>query len=179
MKLSWHQDPSNVFYQCVESSNDAMMMTNPQGYLQYVNPAWCTIYGYDRHEVLGRNPRFLQSGHQDSAFYDKMWQAILDPEVGGWRGELINRTKHGDTIPVLLTITPIRNVEGELQGYLGIAVDISKQKELQLRLLQQDRLASIGLLAGGLIHQLGTPLTVARGRAMILARKMGGACPGP
>lgn len=168
MPLKLEQDPKNVFFRCVEDSGEAIMISDVKGKLVYVNPAWCRIYGYTREEAIGQTPRLLHSGHQSDDFYQKMWSQIRDPEIAHWKGELINRSKAGALIPVLLTITPFRSEAGEVNGYMGIAIDITQRRELEAKIVHQDRLASIGMLASGLAHEVGTPLGVVRGRAELL-----------
>ena len=159
-------DPKNVFFRCVEDCNEAIMVTDLTGALVYVNPAWQRLYGFTRAETMGKTPRLLHSGHQSADFYRQMWAAIMDNDKGSWKGELINRAKDGRLVPVLLTITPFRNPdEEEIVGHMGIALDLTYRKELEQKVVHQDRLASIGLLASGLAHEVGTPLGVIRGRA--------------
>lgn len=165
------RDPSNVFFRCVEDCNEAIMLTDHGGRLTYVNPAWQRIYGFSEAESIGRTPRILHSGHQSPEFYRRMWSEILDPEKGFWKGELINRAKDGTLIPVLLTITPFKSFSGEILGHMSIALDLSNSRELEAKIVHQDRLASIGLLASGLAHEVGTPLGVVRGRAEFLMMK--------
>jgi signal transduction histidine kinase len=108
---------------------------------------------------------------QPPDFYATMWTAIRDPKKARWKGELVNRAKDGTLVPVLLTITPYRNKEGVVAGYMGIAVDMTQVKEMEAKVAHQDRLASIGTLASGLAHEIGTPLGVVRGRAEFLMMK--------
>ncbi len=162
-------DNSNVFYRCVEDSNEAIMLTDTKGILVYVNKAWQKIYGYSYKEAIGQTPRLLRSpDNQDQNFYKGIWESILDPKKTFWKGELINQSKDGEEIPILLTITPFRNNEGAIEGYMGIALDMREKKLMEAQIIQQDRLASIGLLASGLAHEIGTPLSVIRGRAEYL-----------
>jgi PAS domain S-box-containing protein len=159
-----------VFRRCVEDCFEPVMLTDRQGTLVYVNPAWSLTYGYSRAEALGQNPRLLRSSRQDGAFYREMWAKILDPEIGYWRGEVVNRAKDGHLVPVLLTITPYRERAGAIIGYMGIAVDLTETKRMETQILRQDRLASVGLLASGLAHEIGNPLGVIRGRAELLMK---------
>lgn len=141
------------------------MLTNNIGKLTYVNPAWVMTYGYSKEEAIGQTPRLLRSNVQSEEFYRGIWATILDPKVGFWKGEITNRAKDGHHVPVLLTITPYRESSDEIVGYMGIAMDLSEQKTMEQQILHQDRMASIGLLAGGLAHEIGNPLGVIRGRA--------------
>ncbi len=144
------------------------MLTDKRGKLLYVNPAWTLTYGYSQAEAIGETPRLLRSPLQSDEFYQEMWKTILDPRVGFWRGEVVNQAKDGHLVPVLLTITPYRQPSGEVTGYMGIAVDLTEQKRMETQILRQDRLASIGMLASGLAHEIGNPLGVIRGRAELL-----------
>jgi PAS domain S-box-containing protein len=162
----------HVFFRCVEDCFEPIMLTDRTGVLRYVNPAWSLTYGYPKDEAVGMTPRLLRSEFQDDQFYHRMWQTILNPRIGFWRGEVINRAKDGHLVPVILTITPYRAQSGEIVGYMGIAVDLTEQKRMEQQILRQDRLASIGMLAGGLAHEIGNPLGVIRGRAELLMRQV-------
>jgi PAS domain S-box-containing protein len=159
-----------VFQRCVEGSNDAVMLTDISARIFYVNGAWERLYGFSREEAIGQTPRLLRSGHHGPAFYEAMWRQILDYNRGYWQGEIVNLAKDGREVPVLVTISPFRNENGVLKGYMSFAVDMTERKKLEAQILRQDRLASIGLLASGLAHEIGTPLGVIRGRAEFLAR---------
>jgi len=150
------------------------MITDHVGKLRYVNPAWTEIYGYSRAEALGQSPNILRSDLHDASFYRDIWRDILDLEIGFWKGQVVNLAKDGHLVPVLLTITPFSDENRINVGYMGIAVDLSEQKHLQRQLLQQDRIASIGLLASGLAHEIGNPLAVMQGRAELLLHDIHG-----
>ncbi|MEN9723445.1 MAG: hypothetical protein RJB38_1431 [Pseudomonadota bacterium] len=166
------KDPHNPFFRCVEDSSEAIMISDPKGVLLYVNPAWQRIYGFSESEAVGQTPALLHSGLQSRSFYLEMWNRIRDPQVGHWKGELINRCKDGSLVPVLLTITPMRSPSSQISGYMGVAVDIRFRKELEAKVAHQDRLASVGLLASGIAHEIGTPLGVIRGRAEMIAQQL-------
>lgn len=171
MDLNKLESHSEVFFRCVEDCSEPIMVSDAQGRLTYVNPAWIKTYGYSKEEAIGSTPRLLRSKFQDDAFYLEMWKQIRNPKIGFWRGELVNKAKAGHFVPVLLTITPYRDGSkdsDQVCGYMGIAVDLTVQKALEVRAVQQDRLASAGLVASGLAHEIGTPLGVVRGRAEFL-----------
>ena len=170
MPLS-HADQSGVFFRCVEDCSEAIMISDTKGVLVYVNPAWNRVYGFSNEEALGQTSRILSSGLQPKEFYERIWERILDPNIRHWKGELLNKAKDGTLVPVLLTITPVNDSEGNLKGYMGIAVDLTSMKEMEAKVAHQDRLASVGTLASGLAHEIGTPLGVMRGRAEFLMMK--------
>jgi two-component system, cell cycle sensor histidine kinase and response regulator CckA len=156
---------SPVFFRCVEDSSEAIMITDADGTLEYVNPAWSTLYGFSAQEALGAKPSLLHSGKQGSEFYEEMWTQIRDPHVGVWKGEILNKTRDGRFIFVFLSITPYRDAKGSVAGYMGIAIDISEKKETERRMQEEDRLFSVGLLACGAVHEIGTLVTIVKGRA--------------
>jgi PAS domain S-box-containing protein len=160
-------DSQSVFYRCVEDCSEPIMISDRTGHLHYVNPAWCDTYGYSKAEAMGATPRILRSQHQSDDFYRDMWRQILDPTIGVWKGEVVNRAKDGRFVPVFLTITPYKNGQ-EILGYMAIAVDLTERRSMEQQILRQDRLASIGMLASSLAHEIGNPLGVIRGRAEIL-----------
>jgi two-component system cell cycle sensor histidine kinase/response regulator CckA len=161
-----------VYLRCVEDCFEPIMITDLSGHLRYVNPAWISTYGFSKEEAVGNTPRLLRSEGQAPEFYKTMWQTILDPKIGFWRGQVLNRAKDGHVVPVLLTITPYRHSSGEIAGYMGIAIDLTDQKKMEQQILRQDRLASIGMLAGGLAHEIGNPLGVIRGRAELVMHQV-------
>jgi diguanylate cyclase (GGDEF)-like protein/PAS domain S-box-containing protein len=115
-----------------ENSSECITITDVQGNIIDVNPAFSRVTGYSLEEVLGKNPRFLKSGHHDQAFYAEMWQAITT--TGSWSGELWNRNKSGECYPELRSISAATNNQGVITHYVSISSDISqlKQHEQQL-----------------------------------------------
>ncbi|SDK59268.1 putative bifunctional diguanylate cyclase/phosphodiesterase [Billgrantia gudaonensis] len=103
-----------------------MFITDAQGRIQKVNSTFEAITGYCEAEVLGRNPRMLNSGRHSPAFYREMWQSIHDE--GCWQGELWNRRKNGDTYPQRLTISAVTDDAGRVTHYVATLSDISTRK---------------------------------------------------
>ncbi len=113
---------ANVF----ASAREGITITDAQGTIIDVNDAFTAITGYSREEALGQNPRILQSGRQDKAFYQGMWQSLL--EKGHWSGELWNRRKDGEVMAELITISAVRDAQGVTQQYVGLFSDITAMK---------------------------------------------------
>ncbi|MCW8992140.1 MAG: PAS domain S-box protein [Gammaproteobacteria bacterium] len=124
-------------------AHEGIMVVDAYGRIEMVNPAFTDITGYTAAEVVGRNPNLLQSGRHDRAFYKTLWQEL--DEKGSWQGEVWNRRKDGDIYPELLSISVVRNGEGELANYIGIFSDITRRKESEQRL---ERLAFHDPLTG-------------------------------
>ncbi len=97
-----------------------------------VNRAFTEITGYSESEVLGQNPRLLQSGRHDASFYQALWASVR--ETGHWQGELWNRRKCGETYPQLLTISTVYDEQGQPSHYVGVTTDISQLKRSEERL---------------------------------------------
>ncbi|MGD1107265.1 MAG: PAS domain S-box protein, partial [Terracidiphilus sp.] len=106
---------------------EGIVITDRMGTILDVNDAFSRISGYAREEVLGQNPRLLQSGLQSKEFYETMWNSLI--RDGHWSGELWNRTKDGDIFAETLTINAIRNASGEVEQYVGLFSDITEIKE--------------------------------------------------
>lgn len=110
----------------VEQSFSSVMITDASGTIDYVNAAFCHVSGYERDEVLGRNPRFLQSGKTPPATFEAMWATL----AGGapWRGELVNRRKDGAEYVERLQVSPIRQADGRITNFVGISEDVTEQR---------------------------------------------------
>ena len=117
-----------------ENSSEAIFITDPQGTIIEVNAAFCAITGYERSEILGRNPRILKSKLHDQLFYKHLWRSLLNE--GGWKGEIWDRRKNGELCPMLLSINAVTDKRGQLTHYVAISTDISRQKQTEQELKQ-------------------------------------------
>ncbi len=115
-----------------DSTTEGIVLTDTQANIVAVNRAFTVITGYSEREALGRNPRFLQSGYHDQSFYQQMWAALQS--VGEWRGEVWNRRKTGEIYPEWVTLSSVKNAQGETIQYVGVFSDISQIKEAKLEL---------------------------------------------
>ena len=107
-------------------SSEALMITDRAGVIINVNRAFTKITGYEREDVLGQTPRILKSGRHDEAFYRTMWSAVA--ERGVWEGEVWDRRKTGQVYPKWLSITVVRDAQGEVINYIGCFSDITERK---------------------------------------------------
>jgi PAS domain S-box-containing protein len=144
--------------------------TNTAGTILYVNEKFCEISGYSSEELIGKNHRIVNSGFHPKMFWENMYATIYEGCI--WRGEIRNRTKSGKIYWVDTTIVPFKNEDGEIEKFVAIRSEITQKKELELEVLRADRMASIGLLASGLAHEIGTPLGVIRGRAELIKMRL-------
>ena len=116
----------------IEASLDGIMICNPQGLIEFVNPAFTQLTGYSFEEVFGRNPNLLKSGRHDEAFYHRLWGA-LDRD-GVWQGEVWNKRKNGEIYPEWLTINVIRDDTGQISQYAAVFSDITERKKAEERI---------------------------------------------
>ncbi|OQX12150.1 MAG: hypothetical protein BWK76_18105 [Desulfobulbaceae bacterium A2] len=116
----------------IDSSAEAMVITDKDNTILRVNPAFCTMTGYSEDEVLGQTPRISKSHHHPPEFYRDMWNLLN--RFGIWQGEIINRRKSGDIYPAWLTINAICDPQGAVTNYLAIFTDITERKTAERRL---------------------------------------------
>lgn len=114
---------SSVF----NTTAEAIIVTNMDGIIISVNPAFTKITGYTFEEVIGKNPRILKSGRHHHAFYNEMWESINT--TGHWQGEIWDRKKNGEIYPKWLSITSIKDGHGEVKEYIGLFSDITRRKK--------------------------------------------------
>jgi diguanylate cyclase (GGDEF)-like protein/PAS domain S-box-containing protein len=108
-------------------ANECITITDAQGRIVDVNPAFCRVTGFSREDVVGRNPRLLASGRHDKEFYARMWQSLA--ETGQWQGEIWNRRKNGEVYPEWLSIATVYGENGEATSRIGSFFDISERKQ--------------------------------------------------
>ena len=145
----------------IEQSSETVVITDTAGSIEYVNPAFERITGYSRREVIGQNPRILQSGSHDSSFYIDMWKILTDGK--NWSGRLINRKKDGSVYTEEATISPVQGSSGEIVNYVAVTRDITVEVKLEEQLRQAQKMEAIGQLAGGVAHDFNNLLQVING----------------
>ncbi|MDQ0194778.1 nitrate/nitrite transporter [Paenibacillus wynnii] len=108
------------------STGQGILVTDVNGRIHAVNPAFTQLTGYSEQEILGQNPSVLQSGKQAQAFYEEMWKDIT--QQGSWQGEIWNRRKSGEEYLELITINVVKDATGEVIRYVGTFSDITFQR---------------------------------------------------
>jgi PAS domain S-box-containing protein len=161
------------FSRVVEQSGNTIVITDLNGTIEFVNPAFCIKTGYSYSEAIGKNPRILQSGFQSQEFYKELWITISSGKV--WQGEILNKRKNGELYWEFATISPIKDEAGNNTHYLAIKEDITERKqaleELQIakEMAESANKAKSTFLAS-MSHELRTPLNGILGYAQILNR---------
>jgi len=119
----------------VEQSPSSIIITNPAGNIEYVNPRFTQVTGYRPEEVLGRNPRILKSGETPDEEYRRLWSTIT--RGGEWRGEFHNRRKNGELFWEYASISPIVDESGRITEFLAVKEDITEHKRAEEQLRRQ------------------------------------------
>lgn len=135
--LGTHTDISNIkeaeaellkLSQAIKQSPTSILITNPKGEIEYVNPKFTEITGYTIDEMLGQNPNILKSGHTTDIEYKKIWEEIISGKE--WFGEFCNRKKNGELYWEAASISPIFNNKGEISNFVSVTQDITERKHL-------------------------------------------------
>lgn len=132
-----------TFSLAVAHSPESIIITNLAANIEYVNAAFEHNTGYSREEILGRNPRLLQSGKTPTGVFQALWNTLLRGEV--WRGELINKRKDGSEHIAFVIISPVREQNGQISHYLAIEQDVTERKKTEAQI---HRLAFFDSLTG-------------------------------
>lgn len=135
------------FRALVEGSPAAILVTDPLGTIEYVNPSFTAVTGYSSEEVIGANPRIMKSGLHDAEFYRGLWRVIRRGEI--WRGEICNRKKDGSLFWEQVSVSPLVDREGKIIKFVAVKEDISDKKDLERLKSDVDRIMR---------HDLKTPL---------------------
>ena len=177
----------------VEQSSNGIMITNLNREIEYVNQRFTDISGYSKEEVMGKNPRFLQSKQTPKAVYVDLWQKLKQGQE--WQGEFINRSKDGRIFHELAHITPLRNKEGIITHYVATKEDITDKKRIEEELdnyhhhleeLVQTRTLELenakqeaeaanqskSIFLANMSHEIRTPMNAVIGFAYLLQREI-------
>lgn len=154
----------------VEQSAEIIIITDRDGTIEYVNPAFEDVTGYSRDEVIGKMPRILKSGKQSDDFYRQMWQELNAGKT--WRGRLVNKRKDGSLYHEDASISPVHDNSGEINYFIATKHDITEQLSIEQQILQAQKMESVGQLAGGVAHDFNNMLSLIIGRAELGMRKL-------
>ena len=171
------EEQLRTFSRLVEQSPVSVVLTDPAGNIEYVNRKFCELTGYSSEEVVGKNPRVLQSGQTPAAAYEELWRTL--GAGGEWRGEFCNRKKSGELYWEDAAIAAVRDVNGTVTHLFAVKEDVTARKradevlqKTQEQFLQSQKLEAIGQLAGGVAHDFNNLLSVIRGYTEILLTRI-------
>jgi PAS domain S-box-containing protein len=113
----------------IEQASESIVITDPSGAIQFVNPAFERLTGYTRAEAIGQNPRILKSGAQDAAFYRAMWATLTRGQT--WRGTFVNRARDGRLFEEEAAISPVFDAGGKLSNYVAVKRDVTYERQAE------------------------------------------------
>lgn len=170
-ELKENQSRLNLLMQTIRQTPLSLVITNTKGDIQYVNPGFTKVTGYEYNEVIGKNPRILQAGVTEKIFYKNLWKTITSGK--NWYGEFCNKRKDGTLYWESAVIAPIFGENQKLEHYVAIKEDITEKKQIveDLKIAKEkaeesSRLKSIFLT--NLSHEIRTPLNGILGFSSII-----------
>src|SRR3989339_2015980 len=147
----------------IEQVGEGIFVTDAQGTIQFVNPAFKRMTGYSGEEAVGQNLRTLESGEQDELLYRNLWETVSGGKT--WSGRMGNKRKDGTLYTEETTISPVRDALGQIVNYVGVGRDITDHLQLAAQFQHAQKMEAVGLLAGGVAHDYNNMLTVILGYA--------------
>lgn len=158
--------------EAVSHSPVSVLITDPNGEIEYVNPRFCQLTGYSYDEVMGKKPAILKSGEHPEEFYANLWDTILSGKE--WRGEFLNRKKNGEFFWELASISSVRNKKGEITHFVSVKEDITERKMMEEELRsakekaeESDQLKTAFL--ANLSHEIRTPMNAISGFSELIS----------
>jgi PAS domain S-box-containing protein len=155
----------------IEQTAEGVIITDVEGAILYVNPAFEQITGYSRAEAVGKEPRrLLDSGKHNDAFYQELRAVTGAGQV--WDGRVINKNKDGAFYTADVTISPVRDNSGAIINYVEVQRDVTREVELEEQYLQAQKMEAIGQLTGGIAHDFNNLLTAINGFAELVQSRL-------
>ncbi len=150
------EEQMRLQFTALTSAANAIVITDRQGKIEWVNPSFTRMTGYTAEEAVGGNPRVLKSGEHPPAYYANLWATVCTGNA--WHGEIINKRKDGTLYTEEMTITPVRGADGEIAHFVAIKQDVTERRRLEDHLRQSQKMEAIGTLAGGIAHDFNNML---------------------
>ena len=164
------QENLSNFKEALDKSAN-VLITDTEGTIVYVNDDFCKVSQFSREELLGQNPRMINSYYHDKAFFKTMWETILDGKT--WKGDLRNKAKDGSHYWSKATISPLLGINGRPEQFIAILTDITNQKILEEKLSEALKNVQVSELqkeefSSMMTHELNTPLVPIKGYCEML-----------
>lgn len=154
----------------IEQTPEMIMITDTNGIIEYVNPAFAKTSGYLEKEAIGKSPSILKSGKHSDEFYENLWKTLREGK--SWRGHFFNKRKDGSFFEGDAEISPVKSEGGKTSNFIAVMKDVTKDKKLEAQLMQSQKMEAIGRLAGGIAHDFNNILTAILGYSELLIKQL-------
>ncbi len=154
----------------MEQSGESVLITDSEGSIKYANPSTTKMTLYSQEELIGKNPRVLKSGRQDDSFYKNLWKTIIQGKI--WSGRIVNRKKNGELYTEEMTISPVKNDNGEITNFVAIKHDVTQQIKSEEKLREAHTAAeeankSKSEFLANMSHEIRTPMNAVIGMSYL------------
>jgi len=139
----------------LNAAANAIVISDVQGIVQWVNPAFSALTGYSAAEAVGNKTSLLRSGEHQQEFYADMWQKLMEGQV--WQGEIVNRRKDGSLYTEEQIITPVRDEKGQVFRFIAIKQDITRRKQAETREARRREMLQTVIQLGKAVTQVTDP----------------------
>lgn len=150
------EDEMRKMMRAVDQSANMVFITDKKANIEYINPKFTEISGFSFEDVIGKKPVVLQDFDKGGENKKEIWRTILSGKE--WSGKVQNKSKRGEIYWANVTISPIKNLKGEITNFLGIMEDVTDKMIAENRNAVSQKLESIGQLAAGIAHEINTPM---------------------
>jgi PAS domain S-box-containing protein len=154
----------------IEQSAESIVIADPKGIIQYVNPAFESLTGYSKSEIIGQSAAFLKGGDQDGQDYRDLLRTITRGET--WRGNFVNRRKDGTECEVSAVISCVFDDSGAVVNYIAAQHDVTVQANLEKQLRQSQKMEVMGTFAGHIAHDFNNILALILGHSEMALRHL-------
>jgi len=161
---------SQLLKKTINTIHESILITDPNGLIQYSNPSFTRIMGYSPQEVLGKTPSILNSHQQSKEFYNHLWVTLKRGLP--WSGRIMNRHKDGTIFPVYMSITPMLNAQHEITNFIAVHEDLSNDEALQHKIIQAQKMEAVSIMVGGIAHDFNNLLATILGNLYLMRKKM-------
>jgi PAS domain S-box-containing protein len=177
-KINEAEGSLKKFKKAVEVAGHAIYITDSNGNIEYINPAFIKLTGYEYPSVIGKPTRILKSNKMGNTYYKNLWGTLLKGEI--WCEEVINKRKDGQLYTAMQTISPIINKKGAIENFVGIQMDITRQKEVEnlltrrtntlkeAQLKAEDANRAKSIFLANMSHEIRTPMNAVIGFSDLL-----------
>jgi len=163
---------SQLLKKTINTIQESIFITDPNGIIQYANQSFTRIMGYTAQEVIGKTPTILNSHQQSKEFYAHLWQTLKSGQP--WSGRIMNRHKDGTIFPVYMSISPMFNTQQEITNFVAVHEDLTHDEALQHKIMQAQKMEAVAIMVGGIAHDFNNLLATILGNLYLMRKKTQG-----